>query len=141
MTDATTTFFAKFSLRALVGSKLSLTTLGPRGVFPGGGVGAAYGGSEGRNYQKSEGYSHPIHTAGDDRFNESVLITALRAELKAEITNSGAAITFEGDIEGNFNSSEFYFEYAQGSIRGRIIISGKVIGDSYSLRAALEERT
>ena len=141
MTYATSTFFAKFSLRELVGARSSGPTARPGGMFAGVGGGGCSGGPGLRNYHKSETCSCPIHTLGDDRFDEAEFTTALKEDVKRQITDSGAVITLQGDIAGNFNSSEFYFEYAQGEIQGRIVMSGKVIGGSYRLRADLEERT
>lgn len=139
MTGHTTVFFAKFSLRELVGAKSSRPVSGPGGLWAGVGGGGGYVGSGHRNYHKAETFSRPIRAPGDESFNEAEFVKALKEDVQRQITDSGSVITSGGDMAGAFNSCEFYFEYAEGSIKGRIVISGKVIGRSYKLRADLEE--
>jgi hypothetical protein len=108
------------------------------------GCGGIGGGSSstasGHSYRsKSESWSCPVFLSDNDRFAEQEFITSLKRDIEKEITDNAAVITHQGHIEGKFNSSEFYFEYAQEQIRGRIVISGKMIGNSYHLRANLEE--
>jgi hypothetical protein len=108
------------------------------------GCGGIGGGSSstasGHSYRsKSESWSCPVFLSDDDRLAEQEFITSLKRDIEKEITDNAAVITHQGDIEGNFNSSEFYFENTQEQIRGRIVISGKMIGNSYHLRANLEE--
>jgi len=40
-------------------------------------------------------------------FDEQGFITSLKAEIEKEIIDSAATISRQGNIEGNFNSSEF----------------------------------
>jgi hypothetical protein len=108
------------------------------------GCGGIGGGSSatasGYSYRsKSESWSCPVFLSDDDRLAEQEFITSLKRDIEKEIIDSAAVITHQGNIEGHFNSSEFYFEYTQEQIRGRIVVAGKLIGNSYFLRANLEE--
>jgi len=72
-------------------------------------------------------------------FDEQRFIASLRAEIEKEIINHAAEIRRQRNIEGDFNSSEFYIEYTQEGIKGRIVISGKMIEGGYYLTAEIEE--
>ena len=136
----TSRFFAQFSLRDLVGINSSGQAAPQRRGFGGIGGGSGYGGPGPRSHHKSESFSRPLSMPGDETFDEAEFIAALKKEVQSQITASESILTFEGEIEGDFNSSEFFFEYVQGDIKGRIIVSGVVIGNTYRLRAQLEER-
>ena len=135
MMPETSKFFAEFSLRELVKNKLPVAASSPQGPF--GRIGGSSAGIRGRNYHQSQSLSMPVH----DEFDEGNFIAALSKEVRAQITDSRATITFEGNIEGDFNSSEFYYEYTEGGIKGRIIISGKMVRGTYRMRAEVEEIT
>jgi len=141
-------FFANFSLRELVNlGHPSLASLG-RGIgggvpggFPGGvagGIGASGGfvGSGPSSYRRFESLSF---SAAPEAFDEPQFIRSLKSGVENQIVDSAAAVTNQGNIEGGFNTSEFYFEYSQADIRGRILISGKLVGSNYCLRADIEE--
>jgi hypothetical protein len=133
------TFFTNFFLRDLVKFEQPAPTSSARGV-PGGSIGVGSGfirDSGQSSYGKSESLSLPA--PDDDRFDEVRFIASLKADVEKKIIDSAAVVTHQGNVEGNFNTSEFYFEYSQGTIRGRVVISGKVIGSTYCLRADLEE--
>lgn len=140
MTNATSRFFAQFSLRELAGILYSQPPVHASRGFGGLGGGSGYNGPGARHSQKSESFALPISKPGDEIFNEPEFIRTLRKEVQSQITESGSFVTFEGEIAGEFNSSEFYLEYAEGKIQGRIIISGGTIGATYLLRATLEEK-
>jgi hypothetical protein len=76
-----------------------------------------------------------IRHEGENKFEESEFIGALAAQVKKEIEESHANIT----ASGNPASNEFYVDYADGNIRGRITISGSASGQSYVLKANLDE--
>jgi len=131
------TFFTNFSLQELVKNKLYLPTSYPNRSSRGAG-----GGHLGHGqflYRRSESFPCPIYVSDYVSFDEQGFITSLKAEVEKEIIDSAATISRQGNIEGNFNSSEFYFEYTQDGIKGRIVISGKMIKSSYYLTADLEE--
>jgi hypothetical protein len=137
-----TTFFANFSLRELVpNAEAGPSSAGHWGM--GGAVGGAtgYRASGQSHCHKSESFSLPVSVSGHDRFDEREFVESLKAGIENRIIDNAAVITDRGDIEGNFHSSEFYFEYTQGELRGRIVLSGTLTGTTYSLRANLEERS
>ncbi|SRR6266404_6356794 len=137
MMNTGSTFFTNFLLRELVKIKQPSRAFSPRGAVGGIGGGVGFIGSGESSHHKSESLSLPA--AGDDLFDEQQFTASLKADVEKKIIDCAAAITHQGNIEGKFNSSEFYFEYSQGNVRGRIVISGKLIGSTYCLRADLEE--
>jgi hypothetical protein len=138
MMNIASAFFAKFSLRKLVNDKLRLPASYPGGASRG--VGRAGLASPGQLLlHKSESFTCPIYASDYVSFDEQGFVTSLKAEIEKEISDCAASITGQGDIEGNFNSSEFYFEYTQEEIKGRIIISGKMVDGGYYLTAGIEE--
>ncbi|PYT05769.1 MAG: hypothetical protein DMF60_10895 [Acidobacteria bacterium] len=140
------TFFATFSLRELVGdADLDPSNSAQCGL--GGTVGGSIGGSTGyrgsgpAHCHKSESFLLPIAVSENDKFNERQFIESLKANLEKLIIDNSAVITRRGDIEGSFHSSEFYFEYKQEDLQGRIVLSGTLSVTAYRLRADLEERS
>src|SRR5262249_49402449 len=81
----------------------------------------------------------PVYASDYVSFDEQGFVASLRAAVEKEISDCAASITRQGNIEGDFNSSEFYFEYTQEGIKGRIVISGKMVEGGYYLTAAIEE--
>ena len=136
----TSRFFASFSLQDLIGNSTSLSS-------PGGGVSGAIGGASGfvgsgqSHYHKSESLSYPINISSEGEFDERELIESLRASVEQKIVESGGITNTSGYIPGNFNSCEFFIDYTQEGIQGRIIISGNITGRAYRLRADLEEKS
>jgi hypothetical protein len=136
MMNGTSAFFAKFSLRKLADDKLHLPT-----SYPGRsslGTGGFFGPGQSLCH-RSEAFTCPFYASVYSSFDEQGFITSLRAEIEKEMINLEAAITRQGNIEGDFNSNEFYFEYTQGEIKGRIVISGRMIESGYYLAANIEE--
>ena len=76
-----------------------------------------------------------INQEGDNRFIESEFMEALTAQIKKEIEDNHATITGIGRPASN----EFYVEYKDGNIKGRITISGSASGQSYVLKANVDE--
>lgn len=60
---------------------------------------------------------------------------ALASQIKKEIEESHANITGSASPAPN----EFYVDYKDGNIKGRITISGSARGQSYVLKANVEE--
>ncbi len=79
--------------------------------------------------------SFTINQEGENKFNESEFIEALASQIKKEIEESHASITGSGSPASN----EFYFDYKDGNIKGRITISGSATGQSYALKGNLDE--
>lgn len=100
-----------------------------------------YRGSGQAHCHKSESFSLPVSVSEHGRFDEREFIESLKADLETRIIDSAAVITQQGKIEGSFHSSEFYLEYMQGELQGRIVLSGTLSGTTYRLRADLEERS
>src|SRR5262249_37660583 len=89
--------------------------------------------------RKSEPFLCPVNISDYISFDEAGFIASLKADIEKEIISHESVINRQGNIEGDFNSSEFYFEYVQGEIKGRIVISGKVIESGYYVVANIEE--
>jgi len=137
MVNRASAFFANFSLLELIKDKLYLPT-----SYPNRSSRSAGGGHLGHGqflYRRSESFPCPVYVSDYVSFDEQGFITSLKAEVEKEIIDSAATISRQGNIEGNLNSSEFYFEYTQEGIKGRIVISGKMIKSGYYLTADLEE--
>lgn len=109
------------------------------GAGGGGGIGGTTGaiGSRGTDVQSSStstaGFT--LNELGGDPFNEDEFIEALASQIKKEIVESNADIT----AGGRTSSNEFYFDYHERNIRGRISISGSATGQSYLLKATVDE--
>lgn len=108
---------------------------------PGGssGLGGATGGiGPGRTDVHSSATStagFTINQEGANKFNESEFIEALTSQIKKEIEESHASITGSGSPTSN----EFYIDYMDGNIKGRITISGSDSGQYYVLKANVDE--
>ena len=130
-------FLSKFMLDR------SVTATGYKGIDrtrgPGGGIGGSTGGigPGGRDVRSSftstDGFS--IIEQGENKFSEGEFIEALAAQIKKEIEENRASITGSG----NPTPSEFYFDYQDGDIKGRITVSGAAQGRVYSLKANVDE--
>lgn len=76
-----------------------------------------------------------INQDGENKFYESEFMEALTSQLEKEIEeNSGRIIGRESP-----SSNEFYIDYEDGNINGRITISGSDRGQSYVLKAKVAE--
>ncbi|HEU0174325.1 MAG TPA: hypothetical protein VFV58_08670 [Blastocatellia bacterium] len=138
MMNIASAFIANFSLRKLVNDKLHLPASYPGGASRG--VGRAGLASPGQLLcHRSESFTCPVYASDYVSFDEQGFVASLRAAVEKEISDCAASITRQGDIEGDFNSSEFYFEYTQEENKGRIVISGKMVEGGYYLTAAIEE--
>jgi hypothetical protein len=76
-----------------------------------------------------------VNEEGENKFNESEFMEALASQIKKEIEESHANITGSGSPTSN----EFYVDYKDGNIKGRITISGSARGQSYVLNANVDE--
>jgi len=110
-----------------------------RGAGGGGGIGGSTGGTGSRG---ADVHSSSTSTAGftmteegENKFNETEFIEALASRIKKEIEDSHASITGRGSPAPN----EFYFDYKDGNIKGRITISGSARGQTYVLKANVDE--
>lgn len=84
---------------------------------------------------KSSSFSCQISA---DSFDETAFIASLKADIEQEINRSGATIMNRGSSD----PAEFYFEYSEGNVHGRISIGGnKSVANYYSLEATLNERS
>jgi hypothetical protein len=105
----------------------------------GGGIGGSSGGigPRGTDVHSSStstvGFS--IFEEGENKFQETEFIEALASQIKKEIEESHASITSSGSPSSN----EFYIDYKDGDIKGRISISGAAQGRTYALKAIVDE--
>lgn len=76
-----------------------------------------------------------INQDGENKFNESEFMEALTSQLKKEIEENSGRITGSGSPSSN----EFYINYKDGNINGRITISGSDRGQPYVLNANVDE--
>ena len=130
-------FFAAFSLRALVERTSSRSGLDCSAGGAGGGMGAVGGGGrEESRRHKAESLSCRVKSGAGEQFNEAEYLASLREAVGKGITASGAKI-----IGGEaLNAGGFYYEYSMGKTLGHIEIRGKRVGDDhYSLKASLDE--
>ncbi|HJQ34845.1 MAG TPA: hypothetical protein VJ866_22030 [Pyrinomonadaceae bacterium] len=133
-------FFRGFSLQKSVEKNASRSGLDcSGGGGGGGGIGSSGGGFGfgGREYHshKGEGFSCRL-AGGGESFDEQGFISALRREVEAAITASGAKIV-DG---GGQSAGGFSYEYASGDVRGRVKVTGRRrAGVYYSVEADLEE--
>ena len=100
--------------------------------FTSGGIGA--GGMDVKSSSTSS-TSFAIIEEGDNKFEEREFIEALSSRIKKEIEESKASITGSGNPAPN----EFYVDYKDGDIRGRITVSGENQGRGYVLKATIDE--
>jgi hypothetical protein len=133
-------FFSRFLLDRAVQAtayKGIDATRGPGGS--GGSIGGTTGGiGPGRRDVHSSATSTTgfvIRNEGENKFEEGEFIAALAAQIKREIEESHANIT----ASGNPSYNEFYVDYTDGNIKGRITISGSASGPSYILKANVDE--
>ena len=134
-------FFSRFSLRALVaGNKSNLGLDCSAGG--GGGGGSSFGirswgsGAGEFHSHKSDSCYCKLEADAVENFGEAALIAQLAEDVESALVDSGATITDSGKQE----SSSFYFGYALDDRKGRVEISGKRLpSDHYSLEANLEE--
>ena len=122
-------FFSRFLLDRSVTAtayKGIDATRGPGGT--GGSIGGTTGGiGPGRQDVSSSSTStigFTIRHEGENKFEEGEFIGALAAQIKKEIEKSHANITANGTPASN----EFYVDYTDGNIKGRITISGSASG-------------
>jgi len=132
-------FLSKFMLDRSVKATAYKGIDSSRGPGGGGGIGGTTGGigpggaSVHSSSTSTVGFT--IKEEGENKFNESEFIEALTSQIKKEIEESQAIITGSGGPASN----EFYVDYKDGSIKGRITISGSVRGQVYLLKANVEE--
>jgi len=132
-------FFSKFvldkSVKATAYNGIDFTS----GAGGGSGIGGSAGGIGTRGIDvhssstSTAGFS--IIEEGENRFQESQFIEALASQIKKEIVENNADITAGGSISSN----EFYFDYHERDIKGRITIVGSAMGQSYLLKATVDE--
>ena len=138
-----TVFFTKFHLNKSVDAVAykGIDKNGKGGV--GGGIGGSIGGTTGGigvggmdvNSSSTSSTSFAIIEEGDNKFEEREFIDALASQIKKEIEESRASITGSGNPAPN----EFYVDYKDGGIKGRITVSGDARGRGYDLKASIDE--
>ena len=132
-------FFSKFMLDRSVKATAYKGIDSAHGPGGGGSLGGTAGGiGPGRADVHSSATStadFTINLQGANKFNESDFIEVLTSQIKKEIEESHASITGSGRPASN----EFYFDYKDGNIKGRITISGSATGQSYALKGNLDE--
>ena len=134
MNFSSSSFASNFSLEELVKNNQS-----PSGI-----ICARNGLGGGSNTVTSSGVNHSSRSTsssfscqiGSASFDETGFIASLKTGLENEIRSSGAKII----TAGSSSPAEFYFEYSEGDIHGRISIGGKRARDFYSLEASLDEK-
>lgn len=108
-----------------------------------GGAGGSIGGSTGKlGPRGADVHSSSTSTAGftmaeegENKFDENEFFNVLASQIRKEIEESHALITRSGSPSPN----EFYVDYTDGNIKGRITISGSARGETYSLKANVDE--
>jgi len=136
-------FFSKFRLDKSVDATDYKGIAKPGHPGPGGGIGGGSGytsggiGAGGMDVKSSSTSSHSVFIIeeGDNKFEEREFIEALSSRIKKEIEESRASITGSGNPAPN----EFYVDYKDGGIKGRITISGEDQGRGYVLKATIDE--
>jgi hypothetical protein len=132
-------FFSKFLLDRSVKATAYKGIDSAHGPGGGGGLGGTTGGiGPGRADVHSSATStagFTINQEGANKFNESEFIEALASQIKKEIEESHASITGSDSP----TPDEFYVDYKDGSIKGRITISGSARGQSYVLKGNIDE--
>jgi hypothetical protein len=132
-------FFSRFVLDRSVKATDYKGIDSTRGAGGGGGIGGTTGGigPGGADVHSSSTStaSFTMKEEGENKFKESEFIDALASQIKKEIEESRASITGSGSPA----SSEFYVDYKDGNIKGRITISGSASGQSYVLKANVDE--
>lgn len=132
-------FFSRFVVDKSVKATAYKGINATRGPGGGGGIGGTVGGigPGGADVRSSATSStgFMIIEEGDNKFEESEFIEALSSRIKKEIEESNASITGSGHPTSN----EFYFDYKDGKIKGRITISGSTTGPVYTVQANVAE--
>jgi hypothetical protein len=132
-------FFSGFVLDKSVKATGYKGTESNSGVGGGSGIGGSGGGIGTRGVDvhssstSTAGFS--IIEEGENRFQESQFIAALASQIEKEIEETHAGITGRGNPTPN----EFYFDYKDGNIKGRISVSGAVQGRAYIVNADIDE--
>ena len=133
-------FLSKFSLDG------SVKDVGYKGIVTGrgpGGVGGSIGGSTGGigpgggdvRSSVSSATSFLINEEGENRFVESEFLEGLGSQIRKQIEESHGNVIASGSAAPN----EFYVDYKEGDLKGRITISGSARGQSYVLKSNIEE--
>ena len=130
---SSSSFLSNFSLEDLVKENRSPSGMAcAKGGMGGGGGDISSIGRHTSNY-KSSSFSCQI----DPAFDEADFMASLKTDVEKEIKGSGANVIDQGSSD----PAEFYFEYREGAVRGRINISGKKGGANYySLQASIDEK-
>ena len=132
-------FFSRFvldkSVKAIAYKGIDAT----RGPGAAGSVGGSTGGIGlgGKDVRSSSttSTSFMIIEQGENKFEESEFMEALASRIKKEIEESHASIISSGKPANN----EFYLDYKDGDIKGRITVSGAAHGPMYVLKASIDE--
>jgi hypothetical protein len=134
MNFSSSSFLASFSLEALVKKNRSPSgMICAKGGMGGGGGTISSVSTQRSSNNKSSSFSCQIN---DSAFDEVAFITSLKADVEQEINHSGATIISQGSEK----PAEFYLEYKDRDVHGRISIGGKKSGANfYSLEARLDE--
>jgi len=99
----------------------------------GNGMAATAGtGPGGITHSQTTTISCEVH--GSAGVDESEVLHSLKSDVEKQIQDSGARILGSG-----FGSDRFHIDYVDGSIRGRVVISGQPGERYYSLTARVDE--
>lgn len=132
-------FFSKFVLDKSVKATAYKGIDSTSGAGGGSGMGGSTGriGTPGVDVHSSSTSTARFSTIeeGDNKFQESLFIEALASQIEKEIGETHAGITGRGNPTPN----EFYFDYKDGSIKGRVSVSGVVHGRAYTVNAHIDE--
>jgi len=127
-------FMLDKSVKATAYKGIDSTGVGAGGTLGGSTGGIGPGGRDVHtSFTSASGFT--IREEGEDKFNEIEFLGELASQIRKEIAENHASITGSGTPASN----EFYLEYSDGDIKGRITIVGSARGKAYSVRANVDE--
>lgn len=100
-----------------------------------GGVGGGYIGTHETKADLSTSTIFMINKEGKNRFDEREFMGVLASQIENEIEESRGGVMGKASTASN----EFYLEYKEGPISGRISVSGSSNAEYYVLTARVEE--
>lgn len=136
---STSQFFSTFSLRHALSRPEARQDISVTGFIGGGGGASSSSGPGFAQHSRTENFRIPLVAADRGFFKEETVLSPLKETIEKAILESGASVLYRGTIDGRYYSSEFFYEYEEGPIQGRLLICGKTLGDGYGLRSTLDE--
>lgn len=136
---STSQFFSTFSLRHALSQNESGQSSFVMGIIGRGGGTSTSSDMSFARHGRTENISIPLAVPGRSAFDETSLLSALRENIEKALIKSGAILLHQGSVNGHLYSSEFFYEYEEGPIQGRLTITGRMLGDGYGLRSTLDE--